>query len=91
MPEGYVPPPLVLTLDAYLEAAEAQDALSPSDIEEGATAAAGHRLWVVGPPALVDTVEAELGDEAGDPVVDETYDGLIEMQVVALPIAAEGR
>ena len=89
MPEGYVPPPLVLTLDTYLESATATDALAPSDIDEAARAASGGRLWLVGPPALVDVIEAELG--AGEPVVREVFDGLFETEVVAIPIPAGER
>ena len=91
LPEGSVPPPLVLTLDAHLESVEADDALSQADIEAGVEAAAGNRLWIVGPPPLVETAEAALGPDAGEPVVDEVYDGLIETQVVAIPIAAGER
>ena len=57
-----------------------------ADAERGA---AGRRLWIVGPPPLVGTIEAEL--DAGEPVVREVFDGLFETEVVAIPIPAEGR
>ena len=46
----------------------------------------GHRLWIVGPPALVDTVEASLAAGAAEPVVREVYGGLAETEAVAIPI-----
>ena len=94
MPEGYTPPAFALTLDAHLDAFDdvppTTDSTTPSSIAEAEEAAAGHRLWIVGPPALVATVEASLAAETDEPAIQEVYGGLAEIEAVAIPVPAAG-
>lgn len=58
------------------------------DGDQEITEAAGNRLWIVGPPAIVAAVVGSL--PVSDPVLvtREVFDGLIETEVVAYEIPA---
>lgn len=89
-PEGYSPPPFTVALDAHLDgSAEVTDAISPADVRGVVRAASGHRVWIVGPPVNVEAVREAIGSDGGEPAVGELFGGLIETEVVAVPIAMD--
>ena len=70
--------------------AKASDLSFTIDPARSSPAARGARLWIVGPPSSVDAVVASLPLADPQPRLEGSFPGLIETEVVAIDMPANG-